>query len=409
MIGLGAVKPPGGPLPSPLQGLSTAMARAPGEVSTAKSVRRPTPAPSSAMAEPRPAPSPVPPPPAFADGAATIIDVARPAPPAGPAPVALEEEEDEDGLSKAYLAPTSVPKAMLPSNEDDAKVVINIPTPLASSNEEVTATIDREALERQKVRDEQLDAQRRREPTQRIPRKAVQEARREIEERQAREAALELGEDPADVVVDSIRAIPSAPISTPAVGDSDRPAASRGAAQPTSTRPAAAPSVPSSRPTSSTGAAALDATATASQQQPDNDTSEDDAPAPPARTSGRSTTWIAVGGILAAGAAGLWFMLRTPVDGKTNDGASQATTSQSAPAKATTARPTGETAAPPLQLTAEPKTDTPDPHAVHLDQQAAETPSPTPEPTQQPVAPVVAQPRVAPVKPVNTYYTPTDI
>lgn len=407
MIGLGAVKPPGGPLPSPLQGLSSAMARTPvardagGEASTARS----TPARPASTALGSPAP------PAFADGAATIVDVTRPAPPPPGSPVpetvesAVLEEEDEDGLSKAYLAPTSVPKAMLPSTEDDAKVVINLPTPATPSNEEVTATIDREALERQKVRDEQLDAQRRREPTQRIPRKAVEEARREIEERQARlvtrEAALEMGEDPADVVVDSIRAIPSAPISNPPAasvrGLDDEPAAS--------TRPTSA----SSRGSSSRPAPrALDATVTESHLQAENDTASDDepAPAPPRGASGRSTTWIAVAAIVAAGAAGLFFMLRTPVEGKTPEGATTTTTTQ-APAKTAT-RPTGEPTAPPLQLTAEPKTDTPDPNAVHLDQQAADTPSPTPQPTTQPVTPV-AQPRLPPVKPVNTYYTPTDI
>lgn len=394
IIGLGAVKPPGSPLPSPLQGLSSAMARAPGESPPSRGAkapnRSPTPAPQTtksaeAPERAKPPASPVPPPPA---AAAAPSSSPPPKVPSKPAPAS---EDDEDGLSKAYLAPTSVPKALLPTNEDDAKVVINIPTP-AASNEEVTATIDREALERQRVRDEQLDAQRRREPTQRIPRKAVQEVRREIEERTAREAALEAGVDPSDVVVDSIRAIPSGPPIADEATEISAPPKSR------SGRPAAEPA-----------ARALDATVTESQLQPDIDEAEP-ALAAPAKPPSRSMLWVAVAAVVAAGGIGAFFLLGKGSSGGKSTDTPAAQTAQTATKVATPPKATGDTAAPPLQLTADPKTDTPDPNAVHLDAQAADTPSPTAEPTTQPVVPVNPNPpRLPAVKPASTYYTPSDI
>lgn len=342
----------------------------------------PAPAPLAAPA-PLPAPAPV-------LVATPAVDV----PPATPAVVSssstraahVEDEVDDEGLSKAYLAPTSVPKAMLPSNEDDAKVVINIPTPAATSNEEVTATIDREALERQRVRDEQLDAQRRREPTQRIPRKAVQEARREIEERTAREAALEAGVDPADVVVDSIRAIPSGP---PIAGEDVTPAPK------SSSRPPAA--------------RVVDAPVATSQVQPSIDSDGDDVqPTPAAERPNRSLLYVAMAAVVAMAGVGAFFLF-----GKGSAPAnspSQTETAQPAAKTQTTAKPGGATAAPPLELTADPKSNSPDPNVVHLDAQAADTPSPTAEPTTQPIAPVAPLPQRLPaVKPASTYYTPSDI
>jgi hypothetical protein len=116
------------------------------------------------------------------------VEQAKPAKPAAPTPetaekksaepVAVEvasdalEEEDAD---KAYVSPRPVPKAALPSAEEAAKVVINLPDAPVVNDSVLAKKVEQETAR-----------QRRREPTVRIPRATVDLARSEIAAREAR-------------------------------------------------------------------------------------------------------------------------------------------------------------------------------------------------------------------------------
>jgi ribonuclease E len=226
MMGLGAARPPG-TLPTPLSGISP-MQRPP--VSKAPSVTPAAPAEEKAPAAPEPVadakPAPAPPraptvaakaaapaPPKPAD-AASKAAVAPAKSEVKPAPAAKPEEKleakgatvgaaaDSEELevttdlsdessdpSKAYVSPRAVPKAALPAVEEAAKVLINLP-----AGESASVSTEADAVERERARDAKLTAQRRREPTVRIPRQTVDQARNAIAAREGRGAPAKITE-----------------------------------------------------------------------------------------------------------------------------------------------------------------------------------------------------------------------
>jgi len=181
MMGIGAVKPPAGPIPSPLSGngISAAMQRP-----APPKPKAPPPAPSP-KPETSPSPAPLPEPtPEAAKEVAEAKPANAPAPAAAPPekkraePVAVEVASDaleEEAADKAYVSPRPVPKAALPSNEEAAKVVINLPDAPVVDDVVLAKKVEQETAR-----------QRRREPTVRIPRATVDLARSEIAAREAR-------------------------------------------------------------------------------------------------------------------------------------------------------------------------------------------------------------------------------
>ncbi len=217
MMGLGATKPPVA-LPTPLSGISTAMQRPTASKPAAPAAQSPVaPSPAAPTAPAKPsldraavekrekvellsgsdakpaeaasqsaprtkgaapradAPSPTPP----------VVDTKAPAPETkADAPVGstVDSEDlevttdlaDDGDPSKAYVSPRLVPKAALPASAQAAKVLINLPDA-------------KEAVEEERAREAKINAERRREPTVRIPRQAVESVRSEIALREARE------------------------------------------------------------------------------------------------------------------------------------------------------------------------------------------------------------------------------
>ena len=271
---------------------------------------------------------------------------------AGNDPDDLDQPTEIDGdviaPDRAYFAPRAVPKAALPTDEEQAKVVINIPTPMGGT-EEITQAIDRDALVRQMAREEQIALARRREPTVRIPRKDVQAVRAEIAAQERAAAGIAAYE-------------PSAPLDD---GDADATASATDETEVTPARERAR-------------SADIEPTVGA-----------------PRATSSRFTVVALLAAAVAVAGGATWYVTQKGADtstartdgsaatGKALADASPATKSATMAASESAAP---ETVSPPLQLSAD-ATASADPNVVTLNAAAAQGHPPIPgKPTATPSA-----------------------